>query len=77
MLDKFKKIKDKNYFYQILAKETRCNPHSIKNNWFKKLFCSVPKPYVEITENTIIKMQCYEIEHTAMSEKLRTKHFGK
>ena len=76
MLTKFKKIKDKAYFYQVLAEKTGCNPHSIQNNWFKKLFCSVPKPYLEITSETIETMQEYEKEYEEMKTKLKIKYFG-
>ena len=76
MLTKFKKIKDKAYFYQVLAEKTGCNPHSIQNNWFKKLFCSVPKPYLEITSQTIETMQEYEKEYEEMKTKLKIKYFG-
>ena len=76
MLTKFKKIKDKAYFYQVLAEKTGCNPHSVQNNWFKKLFCSVPKPYLEITSETIETMQEYEKEYEEMKTKLKIKYFG-
>ena len=76
MLTKFKKIKDKAYFYQVLAKRTGLNPHSIQNNWFKKLFCSVPKPYLETTAETIDTMHVYEKEYEEMKTKLKIKYFG-
>ena len=76
MLTKFKKIKDKAYFYQVLAKRTESNPHSVQNNWFKKLFCSVPKPYLEITSETIETMHEYEKEYEEMKTKLKIKYFG-
>ena len=76
MLTKFKKIKDKAYFYQVLAEKTGCNPHSIQNNWFKKLFCSVPKPYVEITSDTINTMHNYEKDCEEAIKKIRIKNFG-
>ena len=76
MLTRFKKIKDKAYFYQVLAQLTGSNPHSIQNNWFKKLFCSVPKTYLEITNETIDRIRVYEKEYEEMKTKLKTKHFG-
>jgi len=75
MLDKFKKIKDRKLFCNVLSKLTGCNPQSIQNNWFR-LFSAVPKPYIEVTENTIDKMIDYEKELSMLTEKLKQKHFG-
>lgn len=75
MLTKFKKIKDRKLFYNILSNLTGCNPQSIQNNWFR-LFAAVPKPYIELSENTIDKFIIYEKELHTLTESLKTKHFG-
>lgn len=77
MLNKFKKIKDRSYFYRVLADETGKDPHSIQNNWFKKLFCSVPKDCTPIAEKTIDTFIEYENELSKRTESIKIKYFGK
>ncbi len=76
MLTKFKKIKDRNYFYTVLSKVTGCNPHSIQNNWFKLRFLGVPKPHLKTAESTIKTFVDYEKELQEVTEKLKIKYFG-
>jgi len=77
MLAKFKKIKDRPRFYRDLATVTGKDPQSIQNNWFKKLFCGVPKDCIDIAEKTIDTFIEYEKELNETTEKLHIKYFGK
>lgn len=77
MLAKFKKIKDKPRFYRELATATGKEPQSIQSNWFKQLFCNVPKDCIKVAENTIDTFIEYEKELDEIKEKLHIKYFGK
>lgn len=77
MLNKFKKIKDRHYFYRVMASATGKEPHSIQNNWFKKLFCGVPKDCIPVAEKTIDTFIEYENELSQITESLKLKYFGK
>ena len=76
MLTKFKKIKDKAYFYQVLAEKTGCDPRSIRSNWFTTLFSRVPKNHIEITEKILQEMHNYEKDCEEAIKKIRIKYFG-
>lgn len=76
MLQKFKRIKDRQFFYRLLSKATGCEYTSIEKNWFKKMFCAVPKPYLEITNKEIDNFIEYEKELKKLTEKLNHKYFG-
>jgi len=76
MLTKFKKIKDKAYFYQVLAEKTGCDPRSIRSNWFTTLFSRVPKNHIEITEKILQEMPAHEKECEEAIKKIRIKNFG-
>ena len=77
MLAKFKRVKKRAVLYYQLAKATGENQHSIQNNWFKKMFCSVPKNYIEITNRVLDSQIAYEKDSEELDEKLIIKHFGK
>lgn len=77
MLQKFKKIKDRAFFYMVLSKKTGIEPHSIQNNWFKRLFCGVPVPHVATADKTLDDFIQYESELQHLKEKLHIKYFGK
>jgi len=77
MLAKFKKIKDKTYFYRVLGTKTGREPNSIQNHWFKQMFCSVPVPHQKTAEETIDIFIEYEKELHETTERLHIKYFGK
>lgn len=76
MLAKFKRVKDKSYLFQVLAYKTGCDPISMRNNWFHKLFSSVPKHHARITEEILDKMPSHERECEDAIQKIRIKNFG-
>lgn len=77
MLAKFKRIKDRPYFYEVLSKVTGKERSNIEKNWFKKLFVDVPKLYVGMAEDTIEKTILYQNELSKITQDLRIKYFGK
>jgi len=76
MLAKFKRIKDRPYFYEVLSIATGKERSNIEKNWFKKLFIDVPKLYVGATEEIIEKTLLYQNELDNETIRLRKKYFG-
>jgi hypothetical protein len=60
MITKFKKIQNRQKLYFWLGRATYKNPKSIECHWFTKLFCNVPKKYLEITEEILDAMIAHE-----------------
>jgi len=76
MLAKFKRIKDRPYFYEVLSIETGKERSNIEKNWFKKLFVDVPKLYVGATEEVIEKTLLYQNELAEETKRIKNKYFG-
>jgi len=76
MLAKFKIIKDRPYFYEVLSVATGKERSNIEKNWFKKLFVDVPKPHIPIAENIIEKTLLYQNELAEETKRIKNKYFG-
>lgn len=76
MLAKFKRIKDRPYFYEVLSIATGKERSNIEKNWFKKLFVDVPKLYAGATEEVIEKTLLYQNELAEETKRIKNKYFG-
>ena len=77
MKEKFKKIKDRHYFYSLVSDHTGCNPKNIEKNWFGGLFLAVPKNWIDWCDTFLDKFLDYEKEKTISDNQLKEKYFGK
>jgi len=73
MLQKFKRIQNRQKLYYWLGKATSKNPKSIEAHWFTKLFCNVPVADKEIAEEVLDAM----IEHEKDNHQSELKRFAK
>lgn len=76
MKDKFKRIKDRQYFFLLLSELTGCKPKSIENNWFGKLFIAVPKNFENTVDILLDKFIEMEKEKFIDDRNRNIKYFG-
>jgi DNA-dependent RNA polymerase auxiliary subunit epsilon len=76
MKEKFKKVRDRKLFFNLVSKHTGCDIQNVSTNWFSRAYLAVPKTWIEWTDTFLDKFLEYEKEYQKASKTLHEKYFG-